>query len=164
MSASPRRTSRRWATPGCRSSSPSTRSTTSGRCRDVERVKQSDYFPGIWATNVVGGTLYGIPWYVDTRVLFYRSDILAAVGFPHGPRTWAEWREAMQRIQRSEKEPLGDSDADERVRADRRCWRSRRIRTLLNADGTRGAFSQPQFARRVRLLCRAFSATASRRR
>ena len=39
-------------------------------------VKQSDYFPGIWATNVVGATLYGIPWYVDTRVLFYRSDIL----------------------------------------------------------------------------------------
>ena len=61
-------------------------------------VKQADYFPGIWATNVVGTTLYGIPWYVDTRVLFYRSDVLAAVGFPHGPRTWAEWREAMRRI------------------------------------------------------------------
>ncbi|HEX7676545.1 MAG TPA: extracellular solute-binding protein, partial [Thermoanaerobaculia bacterium] len=27
-------------------------------------IKQDDYFSGIWATNVVGGTLYGIPWYV----------------------------------------------------------------------------------------------------
>ena len=55
--------------------------------------QQSDYFPGIWATNVVGGSLYGVPWYVDTRALFYRSDILAAVGFPQGPRASAEWRD-----------------------------------------------------------------------
>jgi hypothetical protein len=27
-------------------------------------------------TNIVAGGLYGIPWYVDTRVLFYRSDLL----------------------------------------------------------------------------------------
>src|SRR6266498_3144984 len=59
-----------------------------------------DHFAGIWATNVVDGKLYGIPWYVDTRVLFYRSDVLAAVGYPHGPRTWSEWSDAMQRIER----------------------------------------------------------------
>ncbi len=35
------------------------------------------YFPGIWDTNVIDGVLYGVPWYVDTRVLFYRSDLLA---------------------------------------------------------------------------------------
>src|SRR5438067_6157700 len=59
-----------------------------------------DHFAGIWATNVVDGKLYGVPWYVDTRVLFYRSDVLAAVGYPRGPRTWDEWRDAMQRIER----------------------------------------------------------------
>src|SRR5262249_29066714 len=59
---------------------------------------RSDYFPGIWDTNVVGKVLYGIPWYVDTRVVFYRKDVLTAVGFPNGPRTWSEWREAMRRI------------------------------------------------------------------
>ncbi|HEX2120346.1 MAG TPA: extracellular solute-binding protein, partial [Thermoanaerobaculia bacterium] len=61
-------------------------------------VDRRDYFPGIWATNVVGGVLYGIPWYVDTRVLFYRSDVLAGVGYPNGPRTWAEWTDAMRKI------------------------------------------------------------------
>ncbi|MDR4481962.1 MAG: extracellular solute-binding protein, partial [Nitrospirales bacterium] len=25
-------------------------------------IKEEDYFPGIWATNVVGDTLYGVPW------------------------------------------------------------------------------------------------------
>ncbi|HEU0052061.1 MAG TPA: extracellular solute-binding protein, partial [Longimicrobium sp.] len=51
-------------------------------------VPQPDFFEGIWDTNVVGGRLYGVPWYVDTRVLFYRPDLLAAAGYPRPPRTW----------------------------------------------------------------------------
>ena len=109
------------------------------------RKQQSDYFPGIWSTNIVGGTLYGIPWYVDTRVLFYRSDILAAVGFPHGPHTWAEWREAMTRIRDQKKSRWGillPTNQYEEVTVLALSAHS----PLLNADGTRGAFSQPQFA------------------
>ncbi len=63
-------------------------------------VPQSDYFPGIWATNVVGDTVYGIPWYVDTRVLFYRTDMI-----PTPPRTWSEWIAAMERVKRESKDP-----------------------------------------------------------
>jgi multiple sugar transport system substrate-binding protein len=108
-------------------------------------VRQGDYFPGIWATNVVGSTLYGIPWYVDTRVVFYRSDILAAVGFPRGPRTWAEWREAMARIHQRKLSkwailiPTNEWDPLTMLALSAHS-------TLLTADGTRGAFSQPQFA------------------
>src|SRR5258708_5534626 len=40
-------------------------------------IDKRDYFAGVWDTNVVGRVLYGIPWYVDTRVVFYRTDILA---------------------------------------------------------------------------------------
>lgn len=61
-------------------------------------VPRSSYFPGIWDTNVVDGRVYGIPWYVDTRVLFYRSDLLKAAGFDSVPATWAGWAEAMRRI------------------------------------------------------------------
>ncbi|MGH9420169.1 MAG: sugar ABC transporter substrate-binding protein, partial [Thermoanaerobaculia bacterium] len=108
-------------------------------------VRQDDYFPGIWATNVVDRTLYGIPWYVDTRVLFYRSDILAAVGFPHGPRTWAEWREALTRIRQQGRSRWG-------ILIPTNEWEPLTMlalsahSTLLTPDGTRGAFSQPQFA------------------
>ncbi|MEP6898729.1 MAG: sugar ABC transporter substrate-binding protein [Rhodanobacter sp.] len=55
-------------------------------------VRPDDYFASIWATNVIGGTLYGVPWYVDTRLLFYRKDLLLQAGFDHPPRDWAEWR------------------------------------------------------------------------
>ncbi len=61
-------------------------------------VSASDHFPGVWDTNVVDGKVYGIPWYVDTRVLFYRSDLLAAAGFDHPPGSWAEWLTAMRRL------------------------------------------------------------------
>ncbi|HEX6745764.1 MAG TPA: sugar ABC transporter substrate-binding protein [Longimicrobium sp.] len=62
------------------------------------RTPRASYFPGIWDTNVVAGRTYGIPWYVDTRVLFYRTDILKAAGYDSVPSTWAGWTEAMRRI------------------------------------------------------------------
>ena len=61
-------------------------------------VDRGDYFQGIWNTNVVDGITYGIPWYVDTRVLFYRTDILAAAGYDRMPVTWSDWLESMRRI------------------------------------------------------------------
>ena len=65
------------------------------------RIADSSYFPGILATNIVNDTLYGLPWYVDTRVLFYRKDILARAGYSAMPDTWAGWREAMVAIKRA---------------------------------------------------------------
>lgn len=60
---------------------------------DASRVIRPDqYFPAIWATNQIEGQLYGVPWYVDTRLLFYRADLLRAAGFDAPPRDWAEWR------------------------------------------------------------------------
>jgi len=49
-----------------------------------------NYLDGAIATAVVNGQLVGIPWYVETRVLFYRSDILAEVGWNRPPETWDE--------------------------------------------------------------------------
>jgi multiple sugar transport system substrate-binding protein len=63
-----------------------------------EVVDPEDHFAGIWDTNVLGGRIYGIPWYVDTRVLFYRTDLLAAAGFDGPPRTWGQWRLALEAL------------------------------------------------------------------
>ena len=43
-------------------------------------VVAADYFPGLWDTNVIAGTTYGVPWYVDTRLPYYRRDLLQAAG------------------------------------------------------------------------------------
>ena len=64
-------------------------------------IDPRDYFAGIWDTNVVGGTLYGVPWYVDTRLLFYRRDIVAQAGVGAPPRTWPEWLATLEAVKRS---------------------------------------------------------------
>ncbi len=63
-------------------------------------IRPRDYFPGIWQTNVVRQELYGVPWYVDTRVLFYRTD---AIKTP--PRTWSEWIAIMERLKSESRDP-----------------------------------------------------------
>src|SRR5215510_3820861 len=39
-------------------------------------IKRDDYVPGVLDTNVIDGPTWGVPWYVDTRLVFYRSDLL----------------------------------------------------------------------------------------
>jgi multiple sugar transport system substrate-binding protein len=63
-------------------------------------VDAGDYFAGAHASNAIAGRTYGLPWYVDTRVLFYRSDLLRAVGYEEAPRTWETWLAAMTRLKR----------------------------------------------------------------
>ncbi|WP_144899247.1 sugar ABC transporter substrate-binding protein [Luteimonas cucumeris] len=63
-------------------------------------VEEDDYFPGIWDTNLIDGRLLGVPWYVDTRLNFYRSDLLAKAGFDKPPASWPEWERAMAAVKR----------------------------------------------------------------
>ncbi|MEO5800479.1 MAG: sugar ABC transporter substrate-binding protein [Gemmatimonadales bacterium] len=60
----------------------------------------NSYFPGILATNRVNDTIYGVPWYVDTRVLFYRKDILAKAGYATMPDNWTDWLAAMRAVKK----------------------------------------------------------------
>jgi multiple sugar transport system substrate-binding protein len=63
-------------------------------------IDAGDYFPGAWDTGVVDGKLYALPWYVETRVPYVRTDLLAQAGIATTPRTWDEWRTAMAAIKR----------------------------------------------------------------
>jgi multiple sugar transport system substrate-binding protein len=71
-----------------------------GRLAQSAPALRRDSFAGIWDTNVVDGKTWGIPWYVDTRLLFYRTDLVEAAGVPWPPRSWGEWRAAMEGIKR----------------------------------------------------------------
>ncbi|HET9818956.1 MAG TPA: sugar ABC transporter substrate-binding protein [Rhodanobacteraceae bacterium] len=64
-------------------------------------IREDDYFATAWATNRIDGVLYGIPWYIDTRLLFYRVDLLRDAGFDAPPRDWSEWQAQMDAIRAS---------------------------------------------------------------
>ncbi len=59
---------------------------------------RGDSFAGVWDSNEVNGEIWGVPWYVDTRVIFYRTDLVAETGEPWPPRSWAQWRATMEKI------------------------------------------------------------------
>ena len=68
-------------------------------------INRDDYFSGILETNLMPAgdgrnVLRGLPWYVDTRLLYYRTDLLRAAGHARAPQSWAEWRDAMAAIVR----------------------------------------------------------------
>jgi len=54
-------------------------------------VKDSDFYDGAWGSTVVGNTSYGVPWYVETRVLYYRTDLAKKAGWDKAPTTWDEF-------------------------------------------------------------------------
>lgn len=61
-------------------------------------LQPADYFDGIWATNAPRDERVGLPWYVDTRLLFVRQDLLRRAGIPRMPQNWDEWRAALARL------------------------------------------------------------------
>ncbi len=112
-------------------------------------IARDDYFAGILDTNVMptaaGERLFGLPWYVDTRVLFYRSDLLRAAGRAAPPQSWAEWLDAMRAVRRQSPQtygvllPLNEPDPLFALALQQGA--------LLRDDDTRGAFAQPPFRR-----------------
>ena len=116
-----------------------------GYVRSSRIVDSTDYFGGVWRTNVVDDSLYGLPWYVDTRVIYYRKDLLAAAGVTAPPRSWAEWRDAMVKVQKAGKAKWG-------ILLPTNEWNQvvalglQEGAPLLRDGGRYGGFSDPKFA------------------
>ena len=51
-------------------------------------IDKGKFFSGAWSTTEVGGTSYGIPWYVETRLVYYRTDLAEKAGFSTPPTDW----------------------------------------------------------------------------
>ena len=52
-------------------------------------IDKSAFFDGAQKTTEVGGTSYGVPWYVETRLVYYRKDLAAKAGITTMPTDWA---------------------------------------------------------------------------
>lgn len=52
-------------------------------------IDAAAFFPGAQKTTEVNGRSYGIPWYVETRLIYYRKDLAAKAGFAEPPKDWA---------------------------------------------------------------------------
>lgn len=51
-------------------------------------IDLSVFFEGAQKSVDVNGSTYGVPWYVETRVVFYRKDLAEAAGITEAPTDW----------------------------------------------------------------------------
>ncbi|GAA1686468.1 sugar ABC transporter substrate-binding protein [Kribbella sp. NPDC056951] len=49
----------------------------------------SSFFPGALDTTKVKDVQYGVPWYVETRLVYYRKDLAKKAGITTPPTDWA---------------------------------------------------------------------------
>ncbi|MCX6089965.1 MAG: ABC transporter substrate-binding protein [Candidatus Atribacteria bacterium] len=66
--------------------------------------EQKDYFKGAVETVSYQGKLYGIPWFVDGGLLYYRKDLLEKYGV-QPPKTWDELVSSTKKILQGENNP-----------------------------------------------------------
>ncbi|MCV2395197.1 extracellular solute-binding protein [Actinotalea sp. M2MS4P-6] len=65
----------------------------SGELADHPNLDPANFPSAVSAENLnPDGGMYSVPWVSDTRVLFYRSDILDEAGISAPPSTWDELR------------------------------------------------------------------------
>lgn len=109
-------------------------------------IKKENYFEGIWHTNVIDNSLFGLPWYIDTRIFFYRKDILANAGYKTFPKTWEELYDASKKIKANFK-----GEEKYAIYLPTNEWASFIIfplqnkSTILKNNNSYGAFSESEF-------------------
>ncbi|MEH0424057.1 sugar ABC transporter substrate-binding protein [Streptomyces sp. B21-083] len=62
-------------------------------------IDTSDIFPGPKESAVVKGDTLGVPWYVDTRVIYYRTDLAKKAGYTSPPKTSADFKAMLKAMQ-----------------------------------------------------------------
>lgn len=106
--------------------------------------RQADFFDAPWQNNIIDGELKAVPGFIDTGVLYYRSDLLEKYNEPV-PTTWAEMTSIAETIQAGEREAGHDGfwglvfqgKAYEGLTCDALEWvASYNGGTVVDADGT----------------------------
>ena len=78
-----------------------------GWIQELTKDFYRDYTPEDFLTNTLKSTYYnyrmwGVPWYTDIGLLFYRRDLLDKYGFTAPPKTWGELSSMAKRIKSNE--------------------------------------------------------------
>jgi len=62
--------------------------------------KQQHFLPGSVEAITFNGKPYGMPWFTDTGLLYYRKDLLKKSGFNGPPKTWDELKQMTRKVRR----------------------------------------------------------------
>ncbi len=60
--------------------------------------EQKKFLDGPIEANTYEGKIYGVPWFTDAGMLYYRRDLLEESGFSEAPKTWDELKEMALKV------------------------------------------------------------------
>lgn len=105
----------------------------------------TDQFDAVIDTCRIGGEIWAVPWYVDTRVQFYRRDLFARAGYDAPPPRWDDWKAALHRVKRVAGEgnyavlmPVNEYEHLTTLALSAKAL-------MIDEPGTHGRFSDPAF-------------------
>lgn len=105
----------------------------------------TDQFDAVIDTCRIGNKIWAVPWYVDTRVQFYRRDLFAKAGYAAPPPRWDDWKVALQQVKRVAGKgnygvlmPVNEYEHLTTIALSAKA-------DMLNTERTQGAFSEPEF-------------------
>src|ERR671912_427085 len=64
---------------------------------------QSQFLPGPINSLMYDGKIYGVPWFTDAGLLYYRADLLEKSGYSDPPKTWDEMQEMAVKVAKDQK-------------------------------------------------------------
>lgn len=64
-------------------------------------LDEGDFFEGPWSTTELDGVAFGAPWYTETRLVYYRSDLAEQAGITEAPKSWDELKQLAVGMQES---------------------------------------------------------------
>jgi multiple sugar transport system substrate-binding protein len=60
--------------------------------------QQREFLPGSVEAITYKGKAFGMPWFTDTGLLYYRKDLLEKSGFDGPPKTWNELKQMTRKV------------------------------------------------------------------
>ena len=107
-------------------------------------VDYNAFYRGAVQSTTFEGAEYGVPWYVETRALFYRKDMAQAAGVS-APKTWEEYGPFLKALQKQGAKwglslPTGATATWQNVVPF--MWQAGA--QIMNEDGTKFTFDTPE--------------------
>ncbi|GMO00858.1 sugar ABC transporter substrate-binding protein [Parageobacillus thermoglucosidasius] len=118
--------------------------------KKYQEFDENNFYPGSIETTKYKDKVVGIPWYIDTRVLYYRTDLLKEVGYNEPPKTWEELHDAAKKLAKRGDNKYGISiDTNEQTLA---FMFARQNGSPLLDEQNKPLFNQKEFVEAVEYL------------
>lgn len=112
-------------------------------------LAEENFYPGSITTTKYENATVGVPWYIDTRVLYYRTDLLKEAGYDQAPKTWDELKDAATKLKARGKNKYGISlDVNEQSLL----FMFARQNGSKLIENNKPLFNQPEFVEAVNYL------------